>query len=175
MFEAMTQVSLTIFSSFSKSAFFTSSRSRTASITRSQSLSFARSSSVLPTFTSPAFRLWKNAAGRAFRALSSPPAENPFRAFPVALLFVAEIRRDDIEKEDLDACVGKVRGDAAPHDTRADDPCTPDRKTRALALSLKEWDKTLARLWGRDQGGAGGERRGGRIWRMAQAKTDGRA
>ncbi len=35
---------------------------------------------MFPTLTSRAFLLWKNAAGRALSALSSPPAEKRFLA-----------------------------------------------------------------------------------------------
>ncbi len=81
VFEAMMQCCGTIASSFSKSARFGSSCSMMASMTRSQSRQPAsRSSSMLPTETSRARSLWKNAAGRALRAFSSPPAANRSRA-----------------------------------------------------------------------------------------------
>ena len=39
----------------------------------------------------------------------------------VLLLGVGQVRRDDVEEQDLEAGVGEVGGDAAAHDARADD------------------------------------------------------
>jgi hypothetical protein len=48
-------------------------------------------------------------------------------AISLTLFGIGQARGDDVEEEDGDAGVREVRGDAAPHDARADDGHAADR------------------------------------------------
>ena len=103
-----------------------SSLSTTASMIMSQSLSFGRSSSKFPTETSDAARSWKNAAGFAFFAASSPAratrsrTSSRLKGQPPRRLLLRRLLRHDIEKKGRDSRVRKVRGYLRAHRARSE-------------------------------------------------------
>jgi hypothetical protein len=72
--------------------------------------------------------------GRVLRALSSPPCGEAVARRGVRLLRLGEVRRHDVEQQRLDARVGEVRGDAVPHDARAEHGDPSDGMVHTLML-----------------------------------------
>ena len=70
---------------------------------------------------------------RLQRLLEAPRSE-AIAVLLVALLFVAEVRGNDVEEQHADTCVGEVGRDAAPHDAAPDHANVPDRSGHGMRL-----------------------------------------